>query len=288
MTLEPFIDPADPDWIDNARTRIKETHAGLTLYNLTANSMFSPGVYSWNGDRWKNTWAYPYGAGNGISIINDSLHIGGSLTKDMTFNTNGHALNFDGTGTLNVNTPVTLADSLIYTYGQPGDGKIMIADANGVGTWQNNNALRTTPAAVLSDTGAIVSPSDGPAFKNTGTYLIIPPGQWFVMITMRADVEGGDGTDRLWVKSTLIREGDTKLDTIYFVGTNRLISGRAYPGKNIISGFLEMKNTTSAPIRFYYSVGDIKVFAGATKPVFIRQIGGKSFRENSIVAFALK
>ncbi|MDR2495720.1 MAG: hypothetical protein LBD21_01135 [Tannerellaceae bacterium] len=286
-TLEPFIAITDPDWIDNSSSRIKETHAGLTVYNLTSNSIFSPGVYSWNGSRWENSWGFAYGAGNGLTIINDSLHIGGSLTKDMSFNTNGHAISFDGSGELNLATGVSLTNLLLYTHGQPGEGKIIIADDNGVGTWQNNHALRTSPPTQMSDTGTMLKPSDWNSWHGAGTFITLPPGKWFVMVTMHVLIDGGQISDRLWVKSTLIKVGESNFNPNYYVGNNYLISGRAYPGKNIISGYLVMKNTTPDPVRFEYSIGDVRGLSLAGNSIRIRQMGGKSFAENAIVAFAL-
>lgn len=41
-------------FVDAATTQMKITHAGLTVYNLTSNDAFSPGMYVWDGARWKN------------------------------------------------------------------------------------------------------------------------------------------------------------------------------------------------------------------------------------------
>ncbi|MDR3340236.1 MAG: hypothetical protein LBT25_09145, partial [Candidatus Symbiothrix sp.] len=51
--LEPFISATDPDWLANT-DNIKEHHAGLTVYNLTDDTLknFRQGIYVWNGDQW--------------------------------------------------------------------------------------------------------------------------------------------------------------------------------------------------------------------------------------------
>jgi hypothetical protein len=59
-TLEPFIATDDAEWTDNATSRIKERHAGLTVYNLQVSgtnetnpdNMFRQGVYVWDGNAW--------------------------------------------------------------------------------------------------------------------------------------------------------------------------------------------------------------------------------------------
>jgi hypothetical protein len=52
-TLEPFIPEADPEWASEA-SKIKEHHAGLTVYNLTNDSdeILRQGVYVWDGVQW--------------------------------------------------------------------------------------------------------------------------------------------------------------------------------------------------------------------------------------------
>ncbi|MDR2498309.1 MAG: hypothetical protein LBD28_02590 [Tannerellaceae bacterium] len=289
-TLEPFIDVNSPDWIDNQRTKIKETHAGLTVYNLTNNSMFAPGYYTWNGSRWDDAWQFTNGANEGLTIIDDSLHIGGSITKDVTINTNGHDVNFAGSAPLHINMPVNMTDSLIYTYGKPGVGKIMIADENGVGTWQNNNALKTAPSVEMSATGVTLSRSiDWTKYIGTGTFITLPPGEWYVMISMHIQMDAVNGdTECLWLKSTMVRVGDSGAKDEYFVG-DKAVSGRVYHGKNTISGSIAMQNKTNAPIRFEYKVGDLKNINRSREIVgniSLPNVGGRSFGENTIIVFA--
>jgi hypothetical protein len=52
-TLEPFISTADSEWASGT-SKIKEHHAGLTVYNLTNDSLknLRQGVYVWNGAQW--------------------------------------------------------------------------------------------------------------------------------------------------------------------------------------------------------------------------------------------
>ncbi len=58
-TLEPFI-PVDADWDANTG-KIKECHAGLTVYNIKVsdpnepdkNKTFSQGLYVWDGSMWR-------------------------------------------------------------------------------------------------------------------------------------------------------------------------------------------------------------------------------------------
>jgi hypothetical protein len=53
-TLQPFVKTDDPDWIAASTSKIKEHHAGLTVYNLTddAAKNLHQGTYIWNGAKW--------------------------------------------------------------------------------------------------------------------------------------------------------------------------------------------------------------------------------------------
>ncbi|MDR0506928.1 MAG: hypothetical protein LBH32_08975 [Dysgonamonadaceae bacterium] len=50
--LSPFIKITDPEWQASTRDATKASHTGLTVYNLTNDSYFSPGMYVWNGKSW--------------------------------------------------------------------------------------------------------------------------------------------------------------------------------------------------------------------------------------------
>ncbi|MDR3273021.1 MAG: hypothetical protein LBT29_06035, partial [Flavobacteriaceae bacterium] len=61
-TLEPFVSKTDPDWIAAGTSKIKEHHAGLTVYNINDTEIkdtsvlettFRLGFYVWNGKQWK-------------------------------------------------------------------------------------------------------------------------------------------------------------------------------------------------------------------------------------------
>jgi hypothetical protein len=47
-TMQPFIEPGDPDYTLEFRLR----HAGLLVYNITSNSTLEPGIYIWTGLQW--------------------------------------------------------------------------------------------------------------------------------------------------------------------------------------------------------------------------------------------
>lgn len=59
QTLEPFIDTTDPDWVNDATTKIKQKHTGLVVYNLETENNFTQDVYVWDGVMWKPIGGFP-------------------------------------------------------------------------------------------------------------------------------------------------------------------------------------------------------------------------------------
>ncbi|MDR2627733.1 MAG: hypothetical protein LBC40_06840 [Dysgonamonadaceae bacterium] len=287
-TLEPFIPITDPDWVNQATSRIKELHAGLIVYNLTTVNPFRPGVYVWDGSQWTPANAITLATGNGLQHSNDSLYPGGSLSQATTLDLD-QALRINGTGALNVSGTINLNQALKYTYGQPGKGKILVSDDTGNASWQNNNALATTPSAIYaSGVSLLLRTLTGNNWTNTRVSMMIPPGRWFVMVTMLAYVtDGNPGSDIFWVRSSFIEDGKTDIDANFFIGSNKLISSRIHPGMNIVNGYVIMKNDRQTPVKFWYNIGHVEILAG-TANCILRTFGSSSWGENSIVAFALE
>jgi hypothetical protein len=289
-TLEPFIPVSDPDWTNSSATKIKEVHAGLTVYNLTSNVDFVPGMYTWDGQKWTPQDTYhPYGD-NGLTRLNDTVRLGGNLTGATTVDMSDQPFNISGTGTFNIASSLNMLHGFKYTYGQPGKGKVLISDDSGNATWQNNNALPTTPSVVFDSQGASFNPDDitGEQWANTKVALIVPPGKWFVMVSILAKLENGEvGKDAFWFRTSFIKENENKVNNKYFIGDNNLISARIYPGLNIISGYVLMKNESSSPVKFYYKAGRIERIGQKANKCNISKLGSTLWGENSIVAFAL-
>lgn len=47
-TLEPFIDVNDELWVQKETNKIRETHAGLMIYNLSTTAGLEQGIYVWD------------------------------------------------------------------------------------------------------------------------------------------------------------------------------------------------------------------------------------------------
>jgi len=50
--LYPMFDVASAEYIDK-KDELKKSHTGLVVYNVTQGTIFSPGLYCWNGETWR-------------------------------------------------------------------------------------------------------------------------------------------------------------------------------------------------------------------------------------------
>jgi hypothetical protein len=293
-TMEPFIPANDPGWTNNAQTRIKELHPGLMVYNLAANATFKPGIYIWDGARWQSSEATLPAAGNGLSIGNDTLSLGGALTKPTTLNLANNPLSLTGRDTLHISAPAKLNGPLAYLGGKnaPSSGLLFMSDNDGNASWEPRSTLPSTPSAKFDRDGVTINMKDAAVQQDmvsTHTYIELPPGRWLVVVTMHANVTGTNAgsNDWFWVRSSFIKDGETQVNPAYFEGANQLISGRAYWEDTTLNGFVVMKNPTQGTLKFYYCVGRIDANAATAARPNLNKFGSSAWKENSIVAFAL-
>lgn len=64
--------------------------------------------------------------------------------------------------------------------GTQGDGKVLMSDANGVGTWQSPASIRPTILGVFPTTDTLVKSDGGTAPKYSEIYIDLSPGKWIV------------------------------------------------------------------------------------------------------------
>ena len=60
----------------------KSQHTGLIVYNTNTTSYFRPGIHLWNSSKWIRLGTTT--AQNGITLTNDTIELGGTLTKNTT------------------------------------------------------------------------------------------------------------------------------------------------------------------------------------------------------------
>ncbi|MDR2498304.1 MAG: hypothetical protein LBD28_02565 [Tannerellaceae bacterium] len=292
-TLEPFISASDPAWTSNA-SKIKEKHAGLSVYNLASDAYFMPGVYSWSGERWTLVATPNIHPGSGISLLGDQLELGGTVTRASEVDNGAWQVTVIGHDSLNIGSPLRISGQFKYVDGNQAANKLLMSDSIGYASWQPQAELPPTPTAVLSANGVSgINLRDyvgANKWRDTNASITLPPGRWFVMVTMRAVITSAsfNQAEWIWLSTTFIAENETLPNMAYFEGNNWLISGRLLNIKQIMNGYVIINNTTRRPIKFRYHLGAVELGGVSSNyKIEIDKFASSAFPENVIVAFAL-
>jgi hypothetical protein len=82
----------------------KLQYKGLTVYNVTVNDDFNKGLYVWDGAIWKELKQAAIIAANGLSLLNDSIILGGKIIQNTNINLNNKNLTFNNAGNVGIGT----------------------------------------------------------------------------------------------------------------------------------------------------------------------------------------
>ena len=185
---------------------------------------------------------------------------------------------------------------------------VLTSDTDGVGTWKPVAVTR-----IVGTRGAGIDvpfKTTGEVYRNTGSYIDLPPGKWEVRVTMLMAVGGvqsdgvpGGGTmtvnDWVWLKTTF-----STVDATTIVGSQissdiqgaSLVSNLIFgpkslsgdPKFNMLNGSVIINNTSTASKRYYYYAGNTdsqEYTPGGGKATKFYLFGGWDWAENSITAF---
>lgn len=184
---------------------------------------------------------------------------------------------------------------------------VLTSDTDGVGTWKPVAATR-----IVGTLGAGVDVplvTTGGVYRNTGSYIELPPGIWEVRVTMLVPVGGvpsdpvpGGGkmtvNDWVWLKTTFstlnqtnIVDGDISSDIEGASLVSNLFFGpKSVPDQpkfNMLYGSVIINNTSTASKRYYYYAGNTdsqEYTTGSGKATKFYLFGGWNWGENSITA----
>jgi hypothetical protein len=155
-----FLDnPDDPTSGPNAvyqanKLALDKIHVGLTVYNLNATVPFEKGIYNWTGTQWEAVSQSKLKAGNGLTMSNDSLKLGGALIKSATLTLGANDLIFDATGAGKIGIGTT-----------PSEGSAILE----VNATDKGVLLPRVTLTSNTDQTTILNPAVGLLVYNTGT-----------------------------------------------------------------------------------------------------------------------
>lgn len=120
-SLEPFIS-------GGGSIQDKQTNKGLVVYNITDNTIFKPGQYTWYGTEWVRSGAIL--GDNGLSRTLDHIDLGGKLRHNTEIKQDSFPFSISG-GDFIVNSKMKI------TSGTPGTNKVLTSDSIGTATWKD-------------------------------------------------------------------------------------------------------------------------------------------------------
>lgn len=190
-------------------------------------------------------------------------------------------------------TPASPVSAIKIEDGSQGVTKLLISDVNGFGRWAFAGEMAIV-RGFLNATG--ISPlintlGTSEVYFYTGSYIELPPGRWMVMVSMILSVSGGNSNiaERVWVRSTFCDTPAALASSADFIPLNgRWVSGLAYStSPNLMNGFLIINNSTTAPKRYYYSLG---YTGNNATPAAARLVsfGSSVHRQSYILALKMK
>ena len=171
--------------------------------------------------------------------------------------------------------------------GNQNSGKVLVSDANGVGTWQVNGITYTRGG--LGASGVNIPFGTGGNLY-TGDSIILPPGTWQVNVQMLMTASGVTAGNTVWEQTTFCDTKTTYAFSADIQGNSHFISGR-YTANSVgaigiwsmLSGFLIIKNSGTAPKTYYYWVAAC-IFSNTISGATISAFGNSSSGENLILA----
>lgn len=211
--------------------------------------------------------------------------VGGTLIERMRIKGNGNV----GIGTSAPVQKLDIAGKIKITDGSQANGRILVSDADGVGTWTNNIAITPAVVGVFASNGATFGNGYGAGITTPNfycnAYIDLPPGKWMVF-------------------GTYLLNGYLAADASVFVRTSFSCSNVAYTGCDIVTGALisgvltgpsqfglangqtVLNNASGATKRYYLWASIIKY--GTTPSTFnILQLGGNFWAENMLTAIPM-
>ena len=123
--------------------------------------------------------------GYATATASNQLNIGGAIFGTGLTGTEAAPAGNIGIGTTNPTTRLevnngTTSGAIKIVDGTQGNGKVLMSDANGVGTWQTPASIRPTILGVFPTSDILVQSDGGAAPKYSEVYIDLSPGRWIV------------------------------------------------------------------------------------------------------------
>lgn len=179
--------------------------------------------------------------------------------------------------------------------GNQGTNKVLVSDANGVAKWRT----APTPAALLAyrNPSAPNVPTNAGTFYNTGSYIDLPPGKWFVTVNTLVNAGRAASStihDRLFCHASFTETSamSTTLTGVHISADvkdkkqiSKMLIKRSF---NVLIGSFIIINSTEATKRYYYMFGNINQLGTSFGSGSFASVAGTYHAENTMVGIQIR
>lgn len=179
--------------------------------------------------------------------------------------------------------------------GNQGLNKVLLSDANGVANWQT----APSPPALLAyrNPTAPNIPTNVTTFYNTGSYIDLPPGKWFVTVNtlVYAGVAASSSIhDRVFchasftetsAMSTSLTSANISTDVKDKKQIAKMVVKRSF---NVLIGSFIIINSTENTKRYYYMFGSIVQLGTSLGTGSFSRVAGNANAENTMVGIQIQ
>ena len=190
-----------------------------------------------------------------------------------------------GIGTTNPTEKLEVNGKIKITDGTQGNGKVLVSDANGTGTWTTTNSIKPAVTGVFAGGGGNPN-STTSVYCNT--YIDLPPGKWMIFGTyLLAGSTTLPSGQSVFVRTTF-QLSDIVTGANPYVVSGGLISGvLAGPTDfGIANGQTIINNNTAGTIRFYMWA-NIQKYGPIPVTFSMSGIGSSFWSENQLSAIPM-
>jgi hypothetical protein len=190
-----------------------------------------------------------------------------------------------GIGTTNPTEKLEVNGKIKITDGTQGNGKVLVSDVNGTGTWTTTNSIKPAVTGVFAGGGGNPN-STTSVYCNT--YIDLPPGKWMIFGTyLLAGSTTLPSGQSVFVRTTF-QLSDIVTGANPYVVSGGLISGiLAGPTDfGIANGQTIINNNTAGTIRFYMWA-NIQKYGPIPVTFSMSGIGSSFWSENQLSAIPM-
>ena len=264
----------------------------VTFADVTADSLITSALRVQDGNQaagkvltadangnasWQDA-ASALSAGTGVTITNDEVSIGQAVgtTDDVTFD--------------DITADSLTVEAFIYADGSQGPNKVLQSDGTGKASWVSVPQMSpfNPSMAIFGELAESPNVASNTSQYNTGSYIDLPPGIWYVQGTtiIKSDASNGAGT-AIWVRSSFSTSASSFVPA-NTMGSNQIAGSQVWPAAyGLATGSVVIQNNGASVRRYYWWSGGNDVHSGNPAGT-LYGFGGSQWGETALMAIAIE